>query len=143
MANSARMQRVSDEIQKILVRILQRHAKDPRLKWVTVTAVEVSKDLSFAKVYYSSLSNDYNNNDVEKALIKSSGFFKTCLSKEISTRVAPGLKFILDTSTQYGQKMESLISKARNSDREFIKDSEPTEESLNLDNNDPEKKKLR
>ena len=134
------MQRVSDEIQKILVRILQRNAKDPRLKWITVTAVEVSKDLSFAKVYYSSLSNNY---DVEKALVKSLGFFKTCLSKEISTRVAPNLKFILDTSTQYGQKMESLISQARNSDRDFIKKSEQKEEISNLDNNEPDKKKLR
>ena len=138
MASSARLQKVSDEIQKILVNILQRNIKNPKLAWITITAVEVSKDLSHSKIYFTSMSKEYTVQQVEHALAKSNGYFRTILSKELSIRSAPNLKFIPDTSVDYGNKMEELIKKARNKDRNQIQDqSEDNTQNIDI------KKRLR
>lgn len=117
MANSNRVGRVSDEIHKVLVQGLRKNIQDPRLKWVTITSVEISSDLSYAKVYYSFLENVVTKEEVDKAITKASGFLKRILAKNLQLRIVPKLTFIYDDSLIYGEKIESLIKKAKSSDR--------------------------
>ena len=143
MANSSRMQRVSDEIQKTLVNVLRKKIRDPRLTWVSITSVEVSKDLSSARVFYTSLSDQATPDDINKAFIKSLGFFKTCLAKEMALRITPSLKFIHDTSSEYGNKMDALIQKARTQDEDFIKPSDNNENTSSDDSPKDKRERLR
>lgn len=139
MANNARVQRVSDEILKTLVTVLRKKIRDPRLEWVNITSVEVSKDLSYAKVYYTSLADKSNANqdndnvtdkDIQKVFAKSLGFFRSSIAREMMLRTTPNLKFIQDTSSAYGRKMDDLIKKAREQDRDFIHKEDTSSEDI-------------
>ena len=129
MASNSRVERVGDEIQKIIVALLATKVRDPRLQWVSITGVEVSKDLSYAKVFFSSLSTETHPTQVVKALDSAKGFFRTALAKELRFRVAPALRFFYDESLAYGNKMNSLIEKARQEDEKFIQQDENQNES--------------
>ena len=139
MANNARVQRVLDELLKTLVTVLRKKIRDPRLEWVNITSVEASKDLSYARVYYTSLTDKGNANkdndtvtdkDIQKAFAKSLGFFRNSIAKEMMLRTTPNLKFIQDTSSEYGRKMDDLIKKARKQDIEFIHKDELSSEGV-------------
>ena len=112
-----RVNRVSDEIQKLLAICLKDKIRDPRLKDISITQVELPRDLSLAKVYFS-LTNSQNIRDVTKALRAAKGFFRTMLSKYLSLRYIPRLHFIHDVTSSYGAKLDNLISKARLKDQE-------------------------
>ncbi|WP_395946752.1 30S ribosome-binding factor RbfA [Caedibacter taeniospiralis] len=124
MATSSRVERVGDEIQKIIVSLLSIKIRDPRLQWISITGVEVSKDLSYAKVFFSSLNTEINPEQMIKAFDAAKGFFRSALARELRLRVAPDLRFFYDDSLAYGNKMNSLIEKARNEDAQFIQNDE-------------------
>ena len=124
MATSSRVERVGDEIQKIIVSLLSIKIRDPRLQWISITGVEVSKDLSYAKVFFSSLNTEINPEQMVKAFDAAKAFFRSALARELRLRVAPDLRFFYDDSLAYGNKMNSLIEKARNEDAQFIQNDE-------------------
>ena len=94
MANYRRG-RINDEVQKELASIL-RDVKDPRVKdaFVSVTAVDVTPDLKYAKIYYSSLMGD--KKEVAKGLKSSSGYIRSQIAQRLNLRITPELTFILD-----------------------------------------------
>lgn len=135
---SSRAQRVGDQIQKELASLIQLEVSDPRIGMVSITGVEVSRDLSHAKVFVTvmnTLSEDANVNqltlsspgeldriEVEeniKALTKASGFLRTMLSKRLRTRIIPKLQFYYDNSIERGQQLSGLIDNALKADRDF------------------------
>jgi len=135
---SSRAQRVGDQIQKELASLIQLEVSDPRIGMVSITGVEVSRDLSHAKVYVTvmnTLSEDASVNqltlsspgeldriEVEeniKALNKASGFLRTMLSKRLRTRSIPKLQFYYDNSIERGQQLSGLIDNALKADRDL------------------------
>ena len=135
---SSRVQRVGDQIQKELASLIQLEVSDPRIGMVSITGVEVSRDLSHAKVFVTvmnTLSEDANVNQVTlsspgkldrieveeniKALTKASGFLRTMLSKRLSTRSIPKLQFYYDNSIERGQQLSGLIDIALKADRDL------------------------
>ena len=135
---SSRAQRVGDQIQKELASLIQLEVSDPRIGMVSITGVEVSRDLSHAKVYVTvmnTLSEDASVNqltlsspgeldriEVEeniKALSKASGFLRTMLSKRLRTRSIPKLQFYYDNSIERGQQLSGLIDNALKADRDL------------------------
>jgi ribosome-binding factor A len=135
---SSRAQRVGDQIQKELASLIQLEVSDPRIGMVSITGVEVSRDLSHAKVFVTvmnTLSEDASVNqltlsspgeldriEVEeniKALTKASGFLRTMLSKRLRTRIIPKLQFYYDNSVEKGQQLSGLIDNALKADREL------------------------
>ncbi|MFZ5723838.1 MAG: 30S ribosome-binding factor RbfA [Pseudomonadota bacterium] len=112
---SSRPQRVGDQIQKELARLLQFEVKDPRLGMVTITGVEVAKDFAHADVWYSVLKGDQAKS--QKALESASGFLRTQIGRAIKLRVTPQLRFRFDEAPSRGVEMSALIDKARNEDR--------------------------
>ena len=124
MASNSRVERVGDEIQKIIVRLLSTKIGDPRLQWISITGVEMSKDLSYAKIFFSSLNTEMKPEQMQSAFDSAKGVFRTALAKELRLRVAPSLRFFYDESLAYGNKMNTLIEKARQDDAEFIQEND-------------------
>jgi ribosome-binding factor A len=104
-----RIGRVGEQIKKELSVILQTELKDPRIGFVTVTGVEVTNDLSQAKVFLSVLGDDQQKEETLKALAKGSGFIRSELGRRVRLRHTPELIFKFDTSIEYGGRIEQLL----------------------------------
>ncbi|MGK2888167.1 MAG: 30S ribosome-binding factor RbfA [Candidatus Malihini olakiniferum] len=116
----SRTQRVSQEMQKEIAIILQREVKDPRIGMGTVSGVEVSRDLSYAKVFVTFL-NENQPEQVKisiKALQDASGFIRVLLGKTMRLRVVPELTFAYDNSLVEGMRMSNLVTNVLRSDAE-------------------------
>jgi ribosome-binding factor A len=108
-----RSQRVAQELQKEIALIIQREIKDPRLGlMVTVSGVELSRDLAYAKVFVTFLNDDDENSVKEgvKALQDASGFIRSLLGKAMRLRIVPELTFFYDNSLVEGMRMSNLVT---------------------------------
>jgi ribosome-binding factor A len=112
----SRTRRIEEQIQKELASIIQFDLKDPRVKWVTISGVEVSRDLSHATIFYTVLGQDEQSKDTLKGLEKASGFMRKELGKRVHMRSMPQLHFKFDQSLTRGEKMSTLINKAIEAD---------------------------
>ena len=99
-------ERAGSEIQKELGNIILFEAKDEDFKNVVITAVDVSNDLSFAKVYFTTVDD---REKVLHDLNNAAGFFRSLLAERLEIRHTPELRFIFDESIEYGQKIEKII----------------------------------
>lgn len=116
----SRTQRVSQELQKEIAIILQREIKDPRLGMVTVSGVDISRDLAYAKVFVTFL-NDEDPDVVQqglKVLNDATGFIRSLIGKAMRLRIVPELKFMYDQSLVEGMRMSSLVSEVISKDDE-------------------------
>lgn len=108
MANYRRG-RINDEVQKELAMIL-REIKDPRVSdaFISITAVEVTPDLKFAKVYYSAMQGD--KKEVAKGLKSSAGYVRRQLAQRLNLRMTPELTFYEDYSIAHGAHISKLLN---------------------------------
>ncbi len=114
----SRSQRMAEQVRRELAELVRDEIKDPRVNWVSFTAVKVSRDLSNAVVYFTVL-NDDEREQAGEGLNKATGFIRRELGKRIRSRIVPALKFVYDESIERGTSMESLIAKARSTDADF------------------------
>jgi ribosome-binding factor A len=132
----ARTDRVGQQIQKEIAIILMREIKDPRLSMTTVSAVEVTRDLAYAKVFVT-FFND--NADEIKAslevLAEAEGYIRSLLGKRLRARIMPHLRFVYDSSMSEGVRMSALVDQAvasdKNSDTEV--DDTQVDDEKNVD----------
>lgn len=124
----SRTQRIGDSLQQELARLLQFTLSDPRLKMVSVTGVDVSRDLSHAKVFFTQMGVDDAQAAAEttSALDRASGFLRSEIARTATLRTVPKLRFCFDESVGRGRDMETLIRKVRAADIEL--GSEPDSE---------------
>lgn len=108
--------RVGEQIKKELSQILQTELKDPRIGFVTITGVDVTGDLSQAKVFLSVMGSEQQREDTLKALARAKGFIRTEIGKRIRLRTVPELIFQIDTSIEYGSRIQELIHKIHEED---------------------------
>lgn len=108
----SRTLRIADQIQRELADLLQHEIKDPRVGQITLTAVEVTRDYSHAKVFYTTLSSKEENFLVEKGLEHAKGFLRSNLSHRMKLRIVPQLHFIYDESVERGVRLSKLIDEA-------------------------------
>lgn len=115
-----RVQRVADFLRRELSSLIQQQLRDPRLGMVSITDVEVSKDLAHARVFVTILGCDSieQAQDSVDVLNNASGFLRSEIARMLTMRVAPALKFIFDDSVQRGVQMSSLIDQAIKSDQQ-------------------------
>ena len=116
---SQRARRVGDEIQRDLADLLRSEVKDPRVGPVTITAVEVSSDLSHAKVFVTHLAGREHADEAVKALQHTAGFLRSALAHRLSLYSVPQLHFAYDDSIETGMKLSQLIDDAVAADRKF------------------------
>ena len=109
--NIIKQKKLSSEIQKALMEIIFNEAKDELLKSITITSCEVTNDMSFCRVYFTSLL-DLDHKAMEKELNDdTSSFLRTKLANYIDIRTTPELMFRYDNSIAYGDNIERIINK--------------------------------
>lgn len=114
-----RIGRVEGEILRELSKILQKNIRDPRVKDVTLTAVECTNDLSYATIYYSILSEDpAKEEDVKEGLEKAKGMMRHLLGQVLTVYKVPELIFKRDNSVKYGSKIDRLIAQLKKQEAE-------------------------
>ncbi|MDX5370895.1 MAG: 30S ribosome-binding factor RbfA [Pseudomonadaceae bacterium] len=110
----SRTQRIGDQMQRELAQMIPREVRDPRLGFVTITAVEVSRDLGHAKVFITLMGE----NDAEKVelnleiLNEAAGYLRMLLGKSMKLRSVPQLRFHFDQSISRGAHLSALIERA-------------------------------
>ncbi len=111
MGNSVRLRRVQSLIkEEIGTMIVMGIVKDPRIShMVSVTSVDVSKDINYAKIYISSFENSKAVDKTVDALNHASGFIQKRLAQRLKTRNTPKLSFIADHSIENGIRMTRLL----------------------------------
>jgi len=119
----SRSQRMAEQIRRELSELVREEIKDPRVSWVSFTAVKVSKDLSSAVVYFT-LMDDEQQKETQQVLNNAAGFLRRQLSSRIRSRIVPSLKFIYDASLERGSSMDALIAKARSTDANSDSDTD-------------------
>lgn len=108
--NSIKNTRINAEVQKELANLIRSDIKDPRVGPMTcVTDVEVAPDLKTCKVWVSTLGDEDALNETIKGLKNAEGFLRRQLASNLNLRNTPELRFIADTSIEYGMKMNKLL----------------------------------
>ncbi|OUS10061.1 ribosome-binding factor A [Gammaproteobacteria bacterium 53_120_T64] len=114
-----RAERVADALQRELAVLIREEMGDPRVNFVNITGVDVSRDLAAAKVHinYVAEREESERSAGVKVLNKASGFLRTKLAKRMQLRIVPSLKFIYDDTGRRGQELSALIDSALAADR--------------------------
>jgi len=113
MTSNERARRVANRIQEEIAVLLQRDVSDPRLNMLTVTGVEVDRELAYATIYISSLVDQDGMEVVMRALEGAKGFLRSQLASRIALRSFPQLRFRQDSSTNRGARIDDLLAEIR------------------------------
>lgn len=116
----SRTERVGQQIHKEVASIFQNEFKnrDPRLGLVTVSGVEVSRDLAHAKVFVTFFEKDEEQLKLYKQILEDNkGFVRTLLARRMRMRAVPAVKFYLDTSITEGMRISNLVSQTLSDDK--------------------------
>lgn len=112
----SRTRRIGLQIQRDLADLIRGQIKDPRVGLISVNAVKVTRDLSHAKVYITTLDDQHRELTLE-ILNKAAGFLRHELGQLMTIRVIPQLHFFYDDSIEQGSRLTSLIEEAISSDK--------------------------
>jgi ribosome-binding factor A len=106
-----RSDRIADQLHREIAELVMRRVKDPRVQAVTITGVEVSRDLQHANVFYciTGKPGDKEKETVAEGLNKAKGFIRQELGKRLTMKHLPQLSFRYDQSFDYGEKIERLL----------------------------------
>ncbi len=116
---SPRARRVADEIQRDLAELLRTEVKDPRVKGVTITHVDVTSDMAHARVYVTALAGKAHAAELVAALSRTAGFLRSQLAQRLSLYSVPALAFVYDDSIESGMELSRLIDEAVAADRKL------------------------
>lgn len=115
---SSRTQRVNELVRLELAEILHREMKDPRVQLASISRVEVSRDLSHAKIGVSVLGPDEDREEAVDALRRARGFLRSSLAKRTRLRTVPELVFELDRGAEHSQRISDLLESLRHDEPE-------------------------
>ena len=110
--SASRNARIAGEIQRSLAEVIRLELRDPRVGMVTLTGVEVSRDQSHAKVFFTVLGAESAARDASEGLTRAAGFLRSALAHRLSTRSVPELHFEHDESVERGVRLSRLIDEA-------------------------------
>lgn len=108
-----RIPRLQGELKKIFNITLNQKLNDPKLEWVQITEVVLSRDLRYAKLYFSHFNNPAKHDVIREHLLKSSGFFKKQIAGAKIMRTIPELSFYYDDTEDRAAKVEALLARVR------------------------------
>jgi ribosome-binding factor A len=112
---SGRPQKLGDLIQRELSELVQRELRDPRVGMITITSVDVSPDISHAKVFFTTLSEAHIA-EAKEGLSRAAGFLRTQLARRIKLYTTPELRFEYDESVERGDRLSRLIDSIKKND---------------------------
>jgi ribosome-binding factor A len=111
-----RSRRVEEQLQRLLAELVRREVRDPRVGPITITAVEVSRDLSHAKVFFVPFDPARAPTEVATALASAAGFLRVQLKRSLQMRQVPSLVFVPDETIDRAAHLSQLINEAVKSD---------------------------
>lgn len=109
----SRQDKVQEAIKKEVSLIIQNELNDPRMGFVTITSVEITKDLRYAKVFYSVLGKEEDHKKTDKALNSALGFIRKLVAERIQLRFAPEIVFREDHSSEYSVRIEEVLNEIK------------------------------
>ncbi len=125
----SRTSRVSQQVQKELARILQQEVKDPRIGMVTISGVDITRDLAYAKVFVTFLTiGDQTNDESLEGLNAASGYIRRLLGKAMRLRIVPEVRFCFDETLTEGLRISELVSSAVKVDKSKLEESDRSDE---------------
>lgn len=107
-----RSDRVGDQMQRELADLIRLEVKDPRVGMVTLSGVEVTRDLAHAKVYFTQLGGEEKGLEAEQGLNHAAGYLRRALGTRMRLRSVPQLRFIYDDTPERGARISALIDSA-------------------------------
>ncbi|MGL4715827.1 MAG: 30S ribosome-binding factor RbfA [Aeromonas sp.] len=116
----SRTRRVGQQIQREIALILQREVKDPRIGMVTVSDVDVSKDLNYAKIYVTFLQLENDSDRIKEGLLgltEAAGYIRSLLGSAMRLRVVPELRFYYDQTLVEGMRLSNLVTNTVREDK--------------------------
>lgn len=120
----SRQEKIAEAIRQEASVIIHDKLKDPRLGFVTITSVEITHDLRFAKIFFSVLGNDLAYKKTKAALNSSIGYVRKLIAQRLSLRFAPEIAFYDDRSTEYSVRIEEVLNELKeNNEQEKPKKS--------------------
>ena len=110
--SNARGARIADQIQRSLAELIRLEVRDPRVGLVTLTGVELSRDQSHAKVFFTVMGAAGDAEEAARGLARAAGFLRTELAHRLTIRKVPELHFEFDESVERGVRLSRLIDEA-------------------------------
>lgn len=139
MPSGIRLKRINDRIKQILSLTLLSKVEDPRLSGVSITEVNVDRELDFANIYVSALEGQTRAHEVIDALNHARGFLKTELANELDLRVMPKLRFFWDPTPEKVDRIDSLLAQIRSEsqlmENNAVIETEDMRDNLDEENN--------
>jgi len=114
----SRQDKVSEAIRQEASMIIHDKLKDPRLGFVTITNVEVTQDLRYAKIFLSVLGSDEAYKNTKEALDSALGFVRKLIAQRLNLRFAPEIAFYEDRSTEYSVRIEEVLNEIKELDEQ-------------------------
>ncbi len=111
--STQRSERVQEAIRQEVSRIVQLEMKDPRLGFITITKVELTKDLRYARVYFSVLGENKDKHLTLKGLNSAKGYIKGLLSDRIKLQFMPEISFTIDQSIEHTKHIHDILEKLK------------------------------
>lgn len=127
----SRTQRVGGQIQRELAQIIQQEVRDPRVGFITISEVEVSRDFGHAKIFVTLLDPKQDVVETLRALNKAGGFLRKLLGKRIVMRVVPELHFVYDNSLDTGARVDALLHRVAAEQRDDERQEQQQKEQDN------------
>jgi ribosome-binding factor A len=109
----SRPERVAEAIRKEVSLILHDKIKDPRLGFITITRVEITPDLRYAKIFFSVLGREEDYQKTQDALESASGYIRTLLAEKINLKFAPEIIFREDHSSEYSVRIQEVLEEIK------------------------------
>jgi ribosome-binding factor A len=109
---SARTNRIADQIQREVAELVRTEVRDPRVGMVTLTGVELSRDQSHAKVFFTVMGPQSAAEEAQEGLQRAAGFLRSQLAHRLTIRKVPELHFAYDESVERGVRLSRLIDEA-------------------------------
>lgn len=109
----ARHEKVQEALKRQVSSIIHDELKDPRIGFITITKVEMTKDLRYAKIFFSVLGDDSEWKKTKEALDSGAGFIRRLLAQRIQLRLAPEISFREDKSSEYSVRIEEVLNQIK------------------------------
>ncbi len=113
-----RASRVAEELRKIITQILLEDVADPRLGFITITHIEVTDDLRYARVFYSVLGDETQKEETAEALEEHHTFIRRAAVERINMKFAMEIKFEIDKSIDQSFRIDSILKKIKKTDED-------------------------
>ncbi|MFA5150151.1 MAG: 30S ribosome-binding factor RbfA [Candidatus Omnitrophota bacterium] len=114
----SRQDKVSEAIRQEASVIIHDKLKDPRLGFITITNVEITQDLRYAKIFFSVLGNDDAHKNTKEALDSALGFVRKLIAQRLNLRFAPEIAFYEDRSSEYSVRIEEVLNEIKEIDEQ-------------------------